>query len=1028
MSSTSPESPVDSGRLDGCKQPIIKTNGGTDSCQLAHDRYTRLLQSMAEDIWECNFNTNQVKASHRYWELLGDFPQIKELSVSLQDFLARVHPEDVSRFSTVLQPQVEPYQRYDLELRLHHRQGHYIWIRSRGQTIRDEQGFPLWMIGTIEDISAYKESEISLHQALQELTHHVENSPLATIRWNREFRVEMWSKQAEKIFGWQAEEVMGKTMYDWQFIFEEDLEHVNQLAAQLLKGDSIVCHNRNYHKDGSILHCEWYNSTLVDEQGHLVSVVSLAQDVSDRQRHEAERAAAERTLRQREQEFRTLAENSPDAIMRCDRQCRFLYVNPTVTTLTGMPSEMFIGATTIELGYPQHLTTLWHEAVERAFTKGQEQLLEYEVMLPKGNVTFYSRVVPELAADGSVSSVLVVARDITELKQAQNALVYQSEREHSLRLLTQHIRKTLDLNDILATAVGEVQRILQADRALIFRLHSDHSGVVIQEAVRLEYPVTLEMRWEDECFPPDCYAAYCQGTARIIADVTSDDWGGCLLEFMQQTAVKSKVVSPIVQRDEDGVVRVWGLLIVHACAEQRVWHEDDANLLQQVADQLAIAIQQSELYQQIHQWADTLELQVQERTAEIQQALDLEAMLKRITDRVRDSLDEDQILETVVKELGQVLNLEYCDTAIYNAEQTTSTIAYEFSNTPESAQGCCFTHVDAPHPEVYAQLLQGQICQFSELTPNHIRSSEQLLTILACPIVDESRVLGDLWLFKSLKEGFNDLEVRLVQQVANQCAIALRQSRLYQTAQAQVQELEQLNHLKDDFLSTVSHELRTPMSNIKMATQMLEISLNRLGILADPSTPISRYFNVLQEEGQREINLINDLLDLARLDSGSEPLTFTRINLQGYIPHLAEPFIERAHQHQQQFVIQILADLPPLMTDLSYLERILSELLHNACKYTPAGKTITVSARSTSETIEIGISNSGVEIPAAECRRIFDKFYRIPNSDPWQYGGTGLGLALVKKLTERLGGSIRVESGNEQTTFFLEFDLFPFLG
>ena len=307
------------------------------------------------------------------------------------------------------------------------------------------------------------------------------------------------------------------------------------------------------------------------------------------------------------------------------------------------------------------------------------------------------------------------------------------------------------------------------------------------------------------------------------------------------------------------------------------------------------------------------------------------------------------------------------------------------------------------------------------MAPNPLRPDQRLLTTLAVPLVDDQGILGDLWLFKAASAVFDDQEVRLVQQVANQCAIALRQSRLYQAAQAQVQELARLNQLKDDFLNTVSHELRTPMASIKMATQMLEISLKPLGLLEDNVSSIKRYFNILQEEEQREIGLINDLLDLTRLDAGTEPLNLSPISLHLYIPHLAESFFERTQQQQQQLSIHIPEDLPLFTTDLPYLERILTELLHNACKYTPSGETITVSAQATEATLELRVSNSGVEIAAAECDRIFDKFYRIPSNDPWKHGGTGLGLALVKKLTERLGGQISVTSSEGQTTFGLTF-------
>ncbi len=123
--------------------------------------------------------------------------------------------------------------------------------------------------------------------------------------------------------------------------------------------------------------------------------------------------------------------------------------------------------------------------------------------------------------------------------------------------------------------------------------------------------------------------------------------------------------------------------------------------------------------------------------------------------------------------------------------------------------------------------------------------------------------------------------------------------------------------------------------------------------------------------------------------------------------------------------LHIPEQLPLLTTDQAYLERIITELLHNACKYTPAHESIAVTVQPHSPGLEIQICNTGVEIPAAERDRIFEKFYRIPKNDPWKHGGTGLGLALVKKLVERLGGTIQVGNTAGQTTFLLFFPLHP---
>ncbi|HEY9860563.1 MAG TPA: ATP-binding protein, partial [Candidatus Obscuribacterales bacterium] len=115
--------------------------------------------------------------------------------------------------------------------------------------------------------------------------------------------------------------------------------------------------------------------------------------------------------------------------------------------------------------------------------------------------------------------------------------------------------------------------------------------------------------------------------------------------------------------------------------------------------------------------------------------------------------------------------------------------------------------------------------------------------------------------------------------------------------------------------------------------------------------------------------------------------------------------------------VEIAPGLPPLLSDAASLAQVLSELLNNACKYTPEQGQITISAVAVADSIEIRVTNTGVEIPANELSQVFDKFYRVPSADPWKQGGTGLGLALVQKLVEHLGAAIAVVSGAGQTRF-----------
>jgi PAS domain S-box-containing protein len=406
----------------------------------------------------------------------------------------------------------------------------------------------------------------------------------------------------------------------------------------------------------------------------------------------------------------------------------------------------------------------------------------------------------------------------------------------------------------------------------------------------------------------------------------------------------------------------------------------------------------------------TLEQQVKERTARLEQALEFEATLRRITDKVRDSLDESHILQTAVQELGIGLGVNSCNAALYDLEAGTSTISYEYNPSLFLMKG----HVSrlADSPEVYQPLLQGESIQFCNVNNNPFRGR---VAMLACPMFVEQEVLGDLWLIVDKEYGFKEQELRLVQQVANHCAIALRQARLYQTAQAQVEELEKLNQLKDDFLSTVSHELRTPVSNMKMAIRMLK--------LAPTGDRAQRYWQILESECDREAMLVSDLLDLQQLEaSPNADLLIDSLCLQDWLPPILASFNARTQEHQQSFNVDIASALPPFLVDSKRLERILTELLHNACKYTPAHGGISFSAHrnAASDSIQFTVRNQ-TEISATELPHIFEKFYRIPDGDPWKQGGTGLGLALVKKLVEQMNGTLNVESREGWTTFSVSF-------
>jgi PAS domain S-box-containing protein len=182
------------------------------------------------------------------------------------------------------------------------------FFRGYYSPLRNEQNEIVGGIAIIRDITKRKRAEDEALEAHQRLTFHVENSPLAVIEWDSDFRVSRWSAAAERIFGWKPEEVIGKHVSEWRFVFDEDVDAVAQATNRQRVGAELqgVQRNRNYTKAGSVLHCEWYNSVLHDDVGRIVSVLSLVLDVTARKVAEEERSA----LLMRERDLRKHAEEA----------------------------------------------------------------------------------------------------------------------------------------------------------------------------------------------------------------------------------------------------------------------------------------------------------------------------------------------------------------------------------------------------------------------------------------------------------------------------------------------------------------------------------------------------------------------------------------------------------------------------------------------------------------------------------------------------------------------------------------------
>lgn len=907
-----------------------------------------------------------------------------------------VHPEDRQNVANALeQLKARPGETLSSIYRAQHADGQWVWLESFCTNLLEDPSVQ-GIVSSTRDITQQKQVELALRESEARFREIAEAVPVVFFVYSADLSQFLYkSPQSEKIWGYTAEEFRRKPDLWKDRIHPEDLPRVLQVAARATQEAQQITY-RIFHRDGRLRWLRTSCRPILNEQQEVIRIVGITEDIT-------EQKEAELALQESEARLRAILDGIPFSIFLKDLEGRYLHVNKTYLQQRGCKAEELIGKLDSEL-FASEEALEFRDQDQKALQSPHPVSYERTFFRDGKRLTQWVTKLALRDQQGSPYAVCGIAVDITPLKQAQDLLLKEAERERLLGALLRRIRQDLDLQSILQTTVAEVREVFQVDRVMIYQLQEGVGGFVAAESVADPWPSHLGRYVWDEYFQRDpCYRKYQEGFVQAVGDVAIADLDPCYRELLESFQAQANLVIPI-RRGED----LWGLLVAQHCQSSRPWQEWEIRLLQELSDQLAIALQQAQLYEQLQALNQTLEEKVRQRTSELQRSLQFEALLKRITDRVRDSLDEAEILNTALRELGENLNADGCYIGLYNADLTLSAISYEYCPRLGSALHTCIPF--AQYPDLYAQLLRREPCIFC-LLPDDPRQG----SVLVCPLRDGEQVLGDLWIFRSAERSFDQQEMQLIQQVANQCAIGLRQARLFRAAQEQVQALERLNRLKDDFISTVSHELRTPLTSLKMALHMLQVAPAR--------EKQAQYLSIAQRECQREIELINDLLDLQRLKAGAYALNLQTLTWEALLGDLLLAIGERARTKGQTFQANVPLE-SSITTDPLLLGRILRELLHNAVKYTPGQGSIRLEVRVEANRTRIQVRNSQ-EIPAEELTRIFDRFYRIPSHDPWKEGGTGLGLALAKQMVDQLRGSIEVNSSAGWTTFTLHLPPLP---
>ena len=554
--------------------------------------------------------------------------------------------------------------------------------------------------------------------------------------------------------------------------------------------------------------------------------------------------------------------------------------------------------------------------------------------------------------------------------------------------ITLKIRQSLQLKEILQTTVNEVQRLLNADRVLIYQVLPDSTGQAISEAVAAPYSSILDISFPEEVFPEDYQTLYAKGRVRAVADVHDPDANiaDCLVEFIDQWDIKAKLIVPIVRplnpsagKAKDAVpVRkhLWGLLIAHQCSHTRHWSAFELDLMQQLAGQISLALSQGQLMAY-------LEDRVKLRTAELTRAN--QSLQQEIQDRrqVENALRQSEAQIRLITNNLPVL-IAYVDrhqryrfnNHIY--EQWLGFSPMEISGqSMKQVMGEAYYQTVQPHVE--AVLAGQQVSYESELVFKDGRDRSVSVTYIPhLETIQSGR--------KSAKNG------------------AAPRVKGFFALTTDISDRKAIERMKDEFIAVVSHELRTPLTSIHTSLKLLATGL--LGNLLEEGQEM---LTVADENTDRLVRLVNNVLDLQRIESGEVTINAQNCDTVELIEQAVETMQAMAQQHN----INLETQIEPLFiwADPDYIMQTLTNLLGNAIKFSPPGKTVHLSvASNASSTALFCVQDEGQGIPADKLNSIFERFQQVDSSDSRKKGGTGLGLTICRKIVEQHGGEIWAES------------------
>jgi len=425
--------------------------------------------------------------------------------------------------------------------------------------------------------------------------------------------------------------------------------------------------------------------------------------------------------------------------------------------------------------------------------------------------------------------------------------------------------------------------------------------------------------------------------------------------------------------------------------------DKEVALLKTFADQAVIAIENVRLFKEL-----------QTRNAEVTESLEQQTATAEILKVISSSpTDVTPVLEVVTQRAAQLCDAP--DARLYLIDKD------------ELRYVTGFGALDGARP--FVPLTEGNVTGRAVLTQSVVHVEDLAVafdefpeakvpqqlwghrTTLAVPLLRENKAFGAVLLRRKVVRPFTAKQIELVKTFADQATIAIENVRLFNETQDKSRQLEIANQHKSEFLANMSHELRTPLNAIIGFSEALE----------------ERYFGELNEKqdeyvkdihgsGRHLLSLINDILDLSKIEAGRMELDLSEFDVPAALDNSLTLVKERAQRHGVRLKLDAAPDLGVIQADERKFKQIMLNLLSNAVKFTPEGGSVSVGTRRYNGTLEVSVKDTGVGIAPEDQQVIFEEFRQVGRDYTRKAEGTGLGLALTKRFIELHGGAIRVES------------------